>query len=87
MAAGRAPFYGVTWDGQRSLAASRAPMPNGTIMENQRSPGSAITLFVGIMATLGTFGILMFEGLVALAVYLIGVLTLATWLSVGTYRN
>jgi hypothetical protein len=56
-------------------------------MKDQRAPGTAITLFVGILGTLGTFGILMFEELFALAVYLSGVLGLATWLSVGTYRN
>ena len=66
---------------------ARARVHGWIHMKDQRAPGTAITLFVGILGTLGTFGILMFEELFALAVYLSGVLGLATWLSVGTYRN
>jgi hypothetical protein len=56
-------------------------------MNTLRAAGSATLLFVGMAGSLGGLGALVFEEMIGLTVYGVGVTAGAAWLSLGTYRS
>lgn len=56
-------------------------------MTKMRALATALLLFAGSAGSLVGMGLLVFEETTALALYSVGVVSGATWLSVGTYRN
>ncbi|PSC03209.1 hypothetical protein SLNSH_19895 [Alsobacter soli] len=56
-------------------------------MKRFRAWASAAVLFVGIIGSMGTFGALIFEETLSLALYGAGVTAGAAWLSLGAYRH